>query len=136
MIIILDTNVMVSALIKDSFTRRIIIYSGLKFCYPEISLHELRKHKNLILKKSGLSESEYEKIMSKLMEYIVLIPTEKIMGHIDEAKQIMQHIDPDDVVFIASTFSCQDSVIWSDDKHFEKQNKIKVLKTRDFVNLL
>lgn len=83
-----------------------------------------------------MGENEYEKIISKLMEYVVLISTEKTMEHLDEAKEIMQHVDHDDVVFIASALCYTDSLIWSDDKHFEKQNRIKVLKTIDLVGLL
>src|SRR3989344_5243093 len=133
MIIIIDTNVLISALIKDSLTRKIIVFSGLEFCYPEISLHELRKHKNLVLKKSGLKESEYENILNKLLEYITLMPTEKINEHLEEAKEIMHRIDPDDIVFIAAALCYPDSIVWSDDKHFEKQDKVKVLKTKDFI---
>ena len=45
----------------------------------------------------------------------------------------MEHIDPEDIVFIATALSISDSAIWSDDGHFEKQDKVKVLKTKDVV---
>ena len=135
MIIIIDTNVLISALIRDSVTRKIIVYSGLNFYYPEISLHEIRKYKNLILKKSGLSEDDYENLLGKILEYVLLVPTEEIEEKLEEAKSIMLHIDPDDVVFIAAALSYPDSLIWSDDAHFEKQARIKVLKTYQFMKL-
>lgn len=136
MIIIIDTNVLISALIRDSVTREIIMYSGLGFYYPEISLHELRKHRKLILKKSGLSEEEYESILGKLFEYVLLIPTEEIEKKLGEAKSVMLHIDPDDVVFIAAALAYSDSIIWTDDAHFERQSRIRVAKTRQFVRML
>ena len=69
MIIVTDTNILISALIKDSLTRRIIIGSGMNFCYPEISLHELRKHKKMIMDKAGLTKDELEDLLDKILEY-------------------------------------------------------------------
>ena len=53
----------------------------------------------------------------------------------DEAEKIMDHIDKDDTPFIAAALATN-SIIWSDDKHFEKQNKIKILKTKDLIKMI
>jgi predicted nucleic acid-binding protein len=135
MIVVIDTNVIISALIRDSLTRKVIIESGLNFVYPEISLHELRKHKKTIIAKSGLPERDIDKLLNKLLEYVVLIPTEVVKSHLDEAKLIMQKIDPNDVVFIAAALAFRNAVIWSDDKDFERQKKVRVVKTRDFARV-
>ena len=42
--IILDTNILLAALIKDSLTRKIIIKSGWKFFYPLVALGEIKKY--------------------------------------------------------------------------------------------
>ena len=53
--IIIDSNVLFSALIKNSFTRRIILeYQGL-FLFPSIIFEETERHKEELLKKSGMS---------------------------------------------------------------------------------
>ncbi len=132
--IILDVNAILSALIRDSTTRKIILNSQFEFYFPEPSLEKIRKYKEYILEKSGLTEEEYDKIMATLFKYIKLVPTEEIEKNWDEAKKIMEHIDPEDVVFIATALSISDSVIWSDDGHFEKQDKVKTLKTKEMVN--
>ena len=133
--VILDVNIILSALIRDSTTRKIILNSEFDFYFPELSLHKIRKYKDYILEKSGLSEEEYDKILAILFKYIQLVPTEEIEKNWDEAKKIMEHIDKEDVVFIATALSIEDSVIWSDDRHFEKQDKVKVLKTKEIANL-
>lgn len=135
MIIIIDTNVLISALIRDSTTREIIISSGLDFRLPEISIHEIRKHKPMILEKSGVSESAYEKMLNNLLEYVLLIPTEEIEETLEESKKIMQHIDPNDVAFLAAAMAYPDSIIWSDDRHFEKQKKVRVVKTEQLFRM-
>ena len=131
--IILDVNVILSALIRDSITRKIILNSRFDLYFPEPSLHKIRKYKNYILEKSGLTEEEYNKIMATLFKYIKVVPIEEIEKNWNEAKKIMELIDPEDVVFIATALSINNSVIWSDDRHFEKQNKVKVLKTKDLI---
>ena len=135
MIIIVDVNIILSALIKDSITREIIVKSGQDFCFPEPSLHKIRKYKELILKKSGISEPEFSIILNSIFKFIRLIPTEEILTNWDEAKKIMGHIDPEDVTFIAAALSQNNTVIWTDDKHFDKQKRILNLKTIEVITL-
>ena len=64
--IVLDTNILISALIKDSITRKIIFESNSEFYYPETSLHELRKHKNFEFLQLDLTKhTELEKLPKK-----------------------------------------------------------------------
>jgi putative PIN family toxin of toxin-antitoxin system len=135
MIVVIDTNVIISALIRDSLTRKVIIESGLNFVYPEISLHELRKHKKTMVAKSGLTERDIDTLLDKLLEYVVLIPVEAVRSHLDEARLAMQKIDPNDVVFVASALAFKNAVIWSDDRDFERQKRIRVVKTVDFARV-
>lgn len=132
---VIDTNILLSALIKDSMTRKIIIESGLDFYYPEMSFHEVQKYKELVIKKSKMSENEYDKLLELVLSNISIVPNEKIIKNLDLSKQIIEHIDPDDVVFVAAKFSIQDAIIWSDDSGFDKQNKVKVLKSKEVVRL-
>ncbi len=127
--IIVDVNVILSALIKNSITRKIILNSGLVLYFPEPSLHKIRKYQNYVIKKSGMHEDEYHEILRGLFEYVRIIPTEEIQKNWTRAKAIMEHIDPEDVVFIASAMTFNSSIIWSDDKDFEKQKSVKIIKT-------
>ena len=133
---IVDVNSLMSALLKDSTSRNIIVNSEQDFCFPEPSLHKIRKYKDYILEKTGFSELEFLVIFHTLLGFIKIIPTEDILVHWKEAKIIMEHIDPEDVTIIATALSQEDYIIWSDDKHFEKQDKILTLKTRDILTLL
>ena len=135
MIITVDVNILLSALIKDTTTREIVVKSGQDFCFPENSLNKIRKYKNLILKKSGLSEFEFFVILHHLLQFVRLIPTEEILMNWNEARKIMEQIDPEDVIFIATALSQNNSIIWSDDKHFDKQDRIMNFKTKNMVNL-
>ena len=62
--IVVDVNIILSALIKDSITRRIILDSGFEFYFPENSLHKIRKYQNYIIEKSAVDELEYNQILT------------------------------------------------------------------------
>ena len=132
---IIDSNILLSALIKDSTTRKVIVKSGWDFYYPEMSFHEVRKYKELVLKKSGMSEKDYNKLLECILRHIIIVPDEIIINELEEAKNVIAHIDPDDVVFVATKLSILDSIIWSDDSDFDKQVKVKVLKSEQVIEL-
>ncbi len=130
---VIDTNILLSALIKDSVTREIIIESGLNFYYPKISFKEIQKYKSLVLKKSGMNEKEYNLLLNILLDNIVLVSDNQFSDSLNKAEGLIGKIDSDDVVFLACAISLGLD-IWSDDKHFQEQKEIKVLRTPEFVN--
>ena len=52
--IVIDTNIFISALIKDGLTRKLIVESEHNLLFPEFELDEIKNHKSYIIKKSGL----------------------------------------------------------------------------------
>ncbi|HLC96314.1 MAG TPA: PIN domain-containing protein [Candidatus Nanoarchaeia archaeon] len=135
MTLVIDTNILLAGLIKDSTVRKIIVESGWGFHYPEMSFHEVRKFKDLVLEKSGMSEEEYTELLNHLLQHITLVPEEQIKPKIEEADALLGKVDPDDVVFLATAVSIENSKIWSDDPHLERQNKVRVFKTKHIVKL-
>ena len=89
MILVVDSNILFASLIKDSTTRKIIVESEWEFYYPEMSFHEIRKYKNLVLEKSGMNEEEYTELLSHLLKHITLVPEEQIEGNIEIANEIL-----------------------------------------------
>ncbi|MBS3108850.1 putative toxin-antitoxin system toxin component, PIN family [Candidatus Woesearchaeota archaeon] len=133
--LVVDTNVIISALIKNSISRHIITHIKAELITINFSEEEIRAYKETILKKAKINKIEFESLMEKLKEKIILIDDFIILERLEEASKIMDAIDPDDTPFIAAALATN-SDIWSDDKHFEKQNKIKVWKTSDLVKLV
>ncbi len=134
MIFVIDVNILLSAFIKDGTTRDIILNSDLELCFPEISLVKLKKYHDLIIKKSNVSEKEYLILKESIFSIVRIISSQELKPHKNEALEIMEHIDPEDTTFIAAALSQENAVIWSDDKHFEKQDRIITLKTQDVIN--
>ncbi|GEM_PF-2208744 len=74
--IVIDSNVLFAALIKDSVTRRLILeYEGY-FIFPMYIFEELGKHKGDIQKKSGLSKGEFDQLLNLLLRKVMIAPNE------------------------------------------------------------
>ena len=74
--IIIDSNVLFSALIKDSITRRIILeYNGF-FLFPSFIFEEMDKHKEILLKKSEMNAKDFNLLLTILLRKVMIIPTE------------------------------------------------------------
>ena len=132
--LIIDTNVVISALIKKGLTREILTDFNINFIFPEQGLKEIYFYKSEIIRKAKINEREFDVLLLRLLKYIRLIPTEIFIDFREEAEKIMNKIDKDDTIFVACAlaFNCP---IWSDDKHFQKQKEIRIFTTKDIKNL-
>jgi len=131
--IVLDTNVLISALIRDSATRKLIIEMEDELVYPEDGIKEVRKYKDMIIERSGLGEKEFNSLLNLLLDYIELVPHNLIKNTLNEAEEIMLEIDEKDVIFIATALVFNGAIIWSDDKDFKKQDRILTKTTSEIL---
>lgn len=133
--LIIDANILFSALIKDRTTRKIILFSDYSFFIPEFIFEELNKHKGIILEKAHISEEELKEVFNEIIENsnIQIIPKSEFNNNIMPAKEITP--DPDDVHYFALALKLN-CPIWSNDKDLKKQNNVKVYSTEDILNLL
>jgi len=127
---VIDSNIFMAALIRDGFVRSMLTGFGMNFIFPEYGVEEIYKYKKLIMKKSGMSAKEFDVILLRLLKYIKLVPLEMAKEFKKKAFDIIGHIDEKDVAFIAMAlvFEC---AVWSDDGHFQKQDKVRVLTTKE-----
>jgi len=133
--LVLDTNILIAALIKKSGTREILIHPIMEYLVSEFAFQEVEEHKQEILRKSGLTTEEFDMLFEQLKDKLSFIPDEEIQFK-DKAQAIMRPIDIKDSIFIAIALSTMNDGIWSEDKHFEKQNIVRVWKTRDLIKHL
>ncbi|TFG20266.1 MAG: PIN domain-containing protein [Promethearchaeota archaeon] len=134
--LIIDTNVLISSLLKDSTTRELLLNESFEFYLPEIVMSEVKKYLHYIIQKSGKTEEEIKKLLNILLENLNLVPIKEYEKDMDEALKIMGKIDEKETEFIALSLSITNDGIWSNDKHFNEQTKIIIYKTVDVINLL
>ena len=129
--IVIDTNILISALIKDDSVTARIIKSGIfEIYYPEDGMFELEKYRDYIIKKrkKALQRKSFDYALSFLLESVNVVPSLLYEDKIREAYEIMRDIDEKDTPFLALALKLQ-CPIWSNDGDFEEQNLVEVYKT-------
>jgi len=117
--IVVDTNIVFSALINSSATIPDIIispFSHFRFYTSEYLFEELEKHKVKLQKASKLTEKEIEWTIANLFKYINIISLGIIPQKIWLAEEDLTiDIDPDDISFVALSIFL-DAYLWTGDK--------------------
>lgn len=132
--IVIDTNAIISSLIRDGVSRKIIFNDFFDFITPEYTLIEINNHKSEIIKKINCSEAEFDILVSFIFENIQIISSQEYENYFEVAKDLISDID--DVVFISLALSSKADGIWSDDSHFFEQEQIKIFRTKEMVEFL
>ena len=134
--IVIDSNILFSALIKDSLTRKVILdYDG-TFLFPSYIFEEMEKHKEELLKKSKMTAKDFNALLSLLLRKVLIVPTDSLRPYKKQAYDIVKDIDPDDVLFIACALAYPQSFLWSDDKKLRRQSIVPMLSTREMYYYL
>ena len=129
--LIIDTNRIISALLKRGWTREIITSANFEFYTIDYVIEELRKHKRYILNKAKMNEREFELLFNLVMENIYIVPDKKIKCQMKKAIEIMKDIDVNDSPILACALAVVNEGIWTEDKDFEKQKNVKIWKTKE-----
>jgi len=134
--LVVDTNIILSAMIKDSTIRKIIVESDIDFFTPDFTFDEINRHLNYICKKNSLNRKINLKILAVLSKYINVVDFGFYAHKITEARKLIGKIDEKDIPFLALALSFENDGIWTNDKHFLKQKKMKIWGTKEILKRL
>ena len=90
--IVIDTNVLMAGLLKDSIVRKVLSSENITFSFPEGALDEIEKYKGILVQKSGMTKEEIKEVLELLFENIEIIPKEKIKNEFKKAESIIRMI--------------------------------------------
>lgn len=131
--LVVDANVLFSALIAGGKTRELLYSEKLDLIAPEFLLMEVESHQDEICEKSGLSKEEFEFALILFRKRIDIVPKEEFEEYLIRANQHCP--DPDDTEYFALTMS-EDAVLWSDEKRLKDQDEVKVISTSELISML
>ena len=125
MLVIPDANSIISALIKKGKALELFEWNDfskeIKFVAPENLSIEVRNNLSLIVKKTGVSETELVELLNKIESQIEFIPASKFEKFLPSAIKISP---PNDFPYIALALSLQSKgklpIILSNDKDLLK----------------
>ena len=75
-------------------------------------------------------------MISILSEYLEVIDVEVYLDKLEEAYELIGQIDEGDVPFLALALAVECNGIWTEDKHFRNQQKVRIWKTKDVIEWL
>ena len=129
---VIDANIILSGLISDSMTRRLLVELEDSFLTPAYVHDEIGTYTGMVSEKSGLSSAEVEELIKMLFKRIDVVPRPVVLESLQEAARIMRDTDPDDVVYLAAALE-RDAHLWSDDGDYDEQDAVPVATTDDVV---
>ena len=126
--LVIDSNILFAALIKNSATSGILFKHTLYA--PEFIFEEFNKYKEYLKDKTKREEDEFEKFFDLFERNVILVPKEEIELFMIEAEKISP--DKKDVLYFALALKLKCG-IWSNDKKLKTQNKVKVYSTEELL---
>ena len=129
--LVIDSNILFAALLKDSGTSDILFKHALYA--PEFIFEEFKKYKNYLKGKTKRTEESFIELFNLFERNVILIPKEEINPFIKQAEKISP--DAKDVPYLALALKLRCS-LWSNDGNLkEKQNKVQVYSTEELVRM-
>ena len=127
MIIIVDANIIFSAVLKPSGTIGNIIFSENKamLVAPSFLKDEIEEHKQKIIKITGKSEEEIDFVILSAFNKITFYSEEIIPDNqLETAVELVADIDPNDFIYVAFALFFN-AKLWSGDKVLAEGLKAK-----------
>ncbi len=129
--LVIDSNILFAALLKESGTSDILFKHAIYA--PQFIFEEFRKYKDYLKGKTKRTEESFNELLDLFERNVILIPKEEIDFFIEKAKKISP--DAKDVVYLALAMKLRCG-LWSNDRDLkEKQNTVHVYSTEELVGM-
>lgn len=134
MILVVDANVVLAALIKNGRTREVLMSHKFRFVAPDFLKEEIEKHGKYVKEKAGLTDSEFNVLISLIFSEIEIIPQTEYHPTIRKAKELIE--DVKDTTYVACYLALKCDAIWTNDDHYKEGMGLKIVKTEYLLNLM
>ena len=131
--VVVDANVVVSALVKPAITREVLLYPYVDYFSPSFLLEEIEEHEPEIKAKAG---KNYREALDIITKNLVIVDYNSYKSKMKEAEKIIGSIDNDDVQYIALVLSLNADGIWSYDEDMKRQDSVEVFSTSNLLALI
>ena len=117
----MDTNRVISALLREGETRRAILGTSARLCAPQFLQEEVVNHLPDLARRVGVDLETMATVLAPLLKRIQWVTLAEYEQALPSAKKALETIDPKDVPFLACALAVRADAIWSHDRHFDKQ---------------
>ena len=131
--LVVDANVLFSALIKDSTSAELLFNENLDLYFPDFIMDEFRKYESIILKKTHRTREQFYGVLNDLNKVIATVQKRDFGRKLAEAKRFCP--DKDDVMYFALALEME-CALWSNDKKLKCQDRVKIYSTDELRLIL
>lgn len=129
--VVIDSNRIIAALIKEHTTRSILFNNKFQFCAPSFIKSEVYKYKKHIMKKAELDELEFALLIELIFDKITIVSYKEYQNFLEYFTNKVN--DVKDIPYLAACKFCKAEGIWTHDPHFKRQKEIKIFTN---INML
>lgn len=139
--IVVDSNILFTFFWKDSTFNKICKRKVLQLITPEFSLEEFNKYKQEIIKKAKISEEEFNNKKLELINMINFISLESYISEFSNIKILAKKFEGKynevikDIDSLALALKLN-APLWTHDKLLKEQDKIKILTTKEIIEII
>ena len=130
--LVVDANILFAVIIGRDKTLRLFFSDKIELLAPEFLFEEMENNKSKISKLSGLFISEIETLLSKIKSKVHIVYPDEVKSFISEAERICP--DSKDLAYFTVALAFK-AAIWSREKSFKKQNKVKIFDTPELLKM-
>ncbi|MEK6922115.1 MAG: PIN domain-containing protein [Nanoarchaeota archaeon] len=130
--LVVDSNVIFTFFWKNAIATDLFVFQDVELYTPEFTLKEIEKYSKEIMKKGKIEQKEFIDVKKELQMLITFVSLEKYKELLEKALNVTP--DPDDVDFFALALK-MNLPIWSNDKKLKQQNIVKILTTKEVIEL-
>ena len=132
MILVIDSNPLIAGFLRNSTSRKIILYEKVVLHSPDWLISEFERNESELMSKFPNSDNFFE-TKNLLFKFVKLAPESEYLKYIKEASKLAKHIKDISYFALALYLKCP---IWSDEKSFKLQSKVEVYSNSDLVKEL
>jgi len=125
-----DANILFACLIQEGQTRKLWFNPELRLFAPEFIVAEFLKYRKTIERKYGGKPQDFRKLMATVLEQVELVPDAELKPYLPAAASLTK--DEKDWLYFACALK-ENTIIWSNDKEFRKQHRIKAKTTAEMA---
>lgn len=132
MILVIDANPFIAGFLRDSSARLIILSDKVRLNSPDWIKQEFDNNEEELVEKFPNS-GKFSETKRMLLEFINTVPYSEYSAQMEEASELTKDIKDVPYFALALKLNC---AIWSDEKSFKKQSKVKVFTTSELFKEL
>lgn len=132
MILVIDANPFIAGFLRNSTSRRIMLSDKVVLYSPDWLIDEFERNETELMDKFS-DPSKFFETKTTLFKFVKIISMKEYASFLDEASKLAKHAKDIPYFALALHLNC---AIWSDEKSFKQQSKVRVYSTSDLVKML